>query len=55
MDTMDGIIDTVSAMHSLLPSINLLKSHGKLILVGAPEKHELPVMPLLVGIYTSIC
>ncbi|GAB4848812.1 Probable mannitol dehydrogenase [Ancistrocladus abbreviatus] len=29
MGTMDGIIDTVSAFHPLLPLIGLLKSHGK--------------------------
>ncbi|CAL5367884.1 unnamed protein product [Camellia sinensis] len=46
--TIDGIIDTVSAVHHLLPLLNLLKSHGKLIMVGAPEKPlELPVFPLL--------
>ncbi|XP_059624100.1 probable mannitol dehydrogenase isoform X2 [Cornus florida] len=50
MGTMDGIIDTVSANHSILPLIGLLKSHGTLVLVGAPEKPlELPVMPLLMG------
>ncbi|KAJ0039713.1 hypothetical protein Pint_27738 [Pistacia integerrima] len=50
MDTMDGIIDTVSAPHPLLPLIGLLKSNGKLVLVGAPEKPlELPVFPLLLG------
>ncbi|GKV06714.1 hypothetical protein SLEP1_g18567 [Rubroshorea leprosula] len=50
MGTMDGIIDTVSAHHPLLPLIGLLKSHGKLVLVGAPEKPlELPVFPLLLG------
>ncbi|THG07874.1 hypothetical protein TEA_011978 [Camellia sinensis var. sinensis] len=50
MSTMDGIIDTVSAPHPLLPLIGLLKSHGKLILVGAPEKPlELPVFPLIMG------
>ncbi|CAH2068910.1 unnamed protein product [Thlaspi arvense] len=43
MGTMDGIIDTVSAPHPLLPLIGLLKSHGKLVLVGVPEKPlELP-------------
>ncbi|THF99060.1 hypothetical protein TEA_018803 [Camellia sinensis var. sinensis] len=48
--TIDGIIDTVSAIHHLLPLLNLLKSHGKLIIVGAPEKPlELPVFPLLMG------
>ncbi|KAI8029648.1 putative mannitol dehydrogenase [Camellia lanceoleosa] len=48
--TIDGIIDTVSAVHPLLPLLNLLKSHGKLIMVGAPEKPlELPVFPLIMG------
>lgn len=50
MGTMDGIIDTVSAIHPVLPLIGLLKSHGKLVLVGAPEKPlELPAFPLLMG------
>ncbi|GAB2279285.1 Probable mannitol dehydrogenase [Dionaea muscipula] len=48
--TMDGIIDTVSAFHPLLPLIGLLKSNGKLIMVGAPDKPlELPTFPLLMG------
>ncbi|KAF3439173.1 hypothetical protein FNV43_RR17448 [Rhamnella rubrinervis] len=50
MGTLDGIIDTVSAVHPLLPLIGLLKSHGKLVMVGAPEKPlELPIFPLLMG------
>lgn len=50
MGTLDGIIDTVSAVYPLLPLIGLLKSHGKLVMVGAPEKPlELPVFPLLMG------
>uniref|UniRef100_A0A2P2LTI9 Sinapyl alcohol dehydrogenase-like protein n=1 Tax=Rhizophora mucronata TaxID=61149 RepID=A0A2P2LTI9_RHIMU len=50
MGTFDGIIDTVSAPHPILPLIGLLKTHGKLVLVGAPEKpHELPVFPLIYG------
>ncbi|CAL0314130.1 unnamed protein product [Lupinus luteus] len=48
--TLDGIIDTVSAIHPLLPLIGLLKSHGKLVMVGIPEKPlELPIFPLLGG------
>ncbi|KAB1211056.1 putative mannitol dehydrogenase [Morella rubra] len=48
--TLDGIIDTVSANHPLLPLIGLLKTNGKLVMVGAPEKPlELPVFPLLMG------
>jgi D-arabinose 1-dehydrogenase-like Zn-dependent alcohol dehydrogenase len=49
---MDGILDTVSAVHPILPLIDLLKYHGKLILLGGPEKPlELPVFPLLFGNY----
>jgi cinnamyl-alcohol dehydrogenase len=52
MGTMDGVIDTVSAMHPILPLISLLKTQGKLVLVGAPAKPlELPVFPLIVGMY----
>ncbi|KAL2348990.1 hypothetical protein Fmac_002990 [Flemingia macrophylla] len=52
MGTLDGIIDTVSAVHPLLPLIALLKYHGKLVTVGAPEKPlELPIFPLLIGKY----
>lgn len=48
--TLDGIIDTVSAQHPLPPLLSLLKAHGKLVLVGAPEKPlELPAFPLLMG------
>ncbi|KAK9713195.1 hypothetical protein RND81_06G010600 [Saponaria officinalis] len=50
MGTMDGIIDTVSATHPLMPLLGLIKSHGKVILVGAPEKpHEFSAFPLLTG------
>ena len=50
MGSMDGIINTVSAVHSLVPLIFLLKAHGKMIMVGAPEKPlELPVFPLIMG------
>ncbi|XP_056163116.1 probable mannitol dehydrogenase [Syzygium oleosum] len=50
MGTMDGIIDTVSAMHVLLPLIGLLKNNGKLVMVGAPAKPlELLAFPLLMG------
>ncbi|KAI3453417.1 hypothetical protein Pfo_010080 [Paulownia fortunei] len=46
--TLDGIIDTVSAVHPIQPLLSLLKPHGKLIVVGAPEKPlELPVFPLI--------
>ncbi|KAJ0970486.1 hypothetical protein J5N97_023363 [Dioscorea zingiberensis] len=48
--SMDGIIDTVSAHHSLMPLIDLLKKHGKLVMVGGPDKPlELQIFPLLTG------
>ncbi|CAI9111399.1 OLC1v1011619C1 [Oldenlandia corymbosa var. corymbosa] len=48
--TMDGIIDTVSAVHAIMPLINLIKSQGKLICVGAPDKPvELHTVALLTG------
>ncbi|XP_038978987.1 probable mannitol dehydrogenase [Phoenix dactylifera] len=50
MGTMDGIINTVSAVHSLMPLLFLLKTHGKMIMVGAPDKPlELPVFSLIMG------
>ncbi|KAF2290577.1 hypothetical protein GH714_014506 [Hevea brasiliensis] len=50
MGTMDGIIDTVSAIHPLAPLIGLLKTNGKLVLVGAPEKSlELAAFPLIMA------
>ncbi|KAB2058204.1 putative mannitol dehydrogenase [Gossypium arboreum] len=50
MGTFDGIIDTVSATHPIMPLLGLLKSHGKLIMVGAPsEPLELPVFSLIIG------
>nr|GMC67552.1 8-hydroxygeraniol dehydrogenase-like [Ipomoea batatas] len=48
--TLDGIIDTVAAVHPILPLLSLLKTNGKLVMVGAPEKPlELPIFPLLMG------
>lgn len=50
MGTMDGIIDCVSAKHQLLPLLGLLKSHGKIILVGVPvEPLELPAAAVVMG------
>ena len=50
MGTMDYIIDTVSAVHPLLPLLTLLKLNGKLITVGLPDKPlELPISPLVIG------
>nr|XP_043624488.1 probable mannitol dehydrogenase [Erigeron canadensis] len=48
--TMDGVIDTVAADHSIGPLINLLKPYGKLVVVGVPIKPlELPVIPMVMG------
>ncbi|XP_024976422.1 mannitol dehydrogenase-like [Cynara cardunculus var. scolymus] len=48
--TLDGIIDTVSASHAIAAFLNVLKTDGKLVLVGVPEKpHELPAFPLIMG------
>lgn len=48
--TMDFVIDTVSAQHSLLPLFSLLKVNGKLVTLGLPEKPlELPIFPLILG------
>ncbi|XP_058775911.1 probable mannitol dehydrogenase [Vicia villosa] len=48
--TLDGIIDTVSASHPILPLVSILKSHGKLVMVGGVSKPlELPVSSLLRG------
>lgn len=50
MGTLDGIIDTVSAAHALVPLLFLLKNNGKIVMVGVPEKPlELPVFPLIIG------
>ena len=47
---MDGIIDTVSASHPLLPLMALLKTDGKLVMVGAPPKPlELPAFSVISG------
>ena len=51
---MDGIIDTVAGPHSLDPLVDLLKTGGKLVLVGAsPKNPELPTMPLMMGTYVN--
>ncbi|KAG0478050.1 hypothetical protein HPP92_012769 [Vanilla planifolia] len=50
MGTLDGIIDTVSAQHDVVPLIFLLKTHGKMVMVGIPPRPlELPVFPLIMG------
>ncbi len=36
MGTLDGIIDTVSAQHDISALLPLLKTNGKLILLGVP-------------------
>ncbi|KAM0021920.1 putative oxidoreductase [Helianthus debilis subsp. tardiflorus] len=48
--TLDGIIDTVSANHPIAPLLNALTPHGKLVLVGAPEKPlEVAAFSLIMG------
>ncbi|XP_073112295.1 probable mannitol dehydrogenase [Elaeis guineensis] len=48
--TMDDIINRVSAKHSLVPLLQLLKTHGKMIMVGLPEKPlVLRMFPLILG------
>ncbi|KAL6512097.1 8-hydroxygeraniol dehydrogenase [Orobanche gracilis] len=45
--TMDGILDAVSGFHSIQAFLDLLKPHGKLVVVGLPEKPlELPMFAL---------
>jgi D-arabinose 1-dehydrogenase-like Zn-dependent alcohol dehydrogenase len=46
----DAIIDTLAVVHPITPLLDLLRSQGKLVLLGAPSKPlELPVIPLLSG------
>ncbi|XP_059636100.1 probable cinnamyl alcohol dehydrogenase 6 [Cornus florida] len=48
--TLDFILDTVSAKHSLGPTLELLKVNGTLVIVGAPDKPiDLPSFPLIFG------
>ncbi|KAI4325983.1 hypothetical protein MLD38_031342 [Melastoma candidum] len=48
--TMDGVLDTVSAYHSIVPLFSLLKTNGKVVLLGAPQKPlELPAFPVIMG------
>lgn len=48
--TLDFILDTVSAHHSLGPTLELLKVKGTLMLVGAPDKPvDLPAFPMIFG------
>ncbi|KAK8551760.1 hypothetical protein V6N13_120194 [Hibiscus sabdariffa] len=48
--TLDVILDTVSAHHSLGPILELLKVNGTLAVVGAPSRPmELPSFPLIFG------
>ncbi|CAK9156005.1 unnamed protein product [Ilex paraguariensis] len=55
MGTLDGIIYTIPAVHPLQPLIDLLKTHGKLVMGGGPvELLDLPVSLLIVGKYISL-
>ncbi|GKV25249.1 hypothetical protein SLEP1_g34712 [Rubroshorea leprosula] len=50
MGTMDFIMDTIPAVHPLLPLLSLLKMNEKLVTVGLPDKPlELPIFPLVLG------
>lgn len=53
--TFDGILNTISAKHAIIPLLGLLKSHGKLVLLGAPpEPLDLHSAPLLMGMQKFI-
>ncbi|GAB4832959.1 Probable cinnamyl alcohol dehydrogenase 6 [Ancistrocladus abbreviatus] len=48
--SLDFILDTVSAHHSLGQTLELLKVNGTLVIVGAPDRPiELPSFPLIFG------
>lgn len=48
MNSLDGIIDTVSAMHPLEQYLTLLKPSGKYVCVGAPaEPYQVSAFSLL--------
>nr|DAC74034.1 TPA_exp: cinnamyl-alcohol dehydrogenase [Linum usitatissimum] len=48
--TLDFILNTVSAEHSLGPILELLKVNGTMVIVGAPGNSlELPAFPLIFG------
>uniref|UniRef100_A0ACD5Y9Q7 Uncharacterized protein n=1 Tax=Avena sativa TaxID=4498 RepID=A0ACD5Y9Q7_AVESA len=48
--TMDGIIDTVSAGHPIVPLLDLLRPMGQMVVVGAPSKPmELPAFAIIGG------
>ncbi|KAL6655619.1 hypothetical protein ACP70R_006445 [Stipagrostis hirtigluma subsp. patula] len=48
--TMDGIIDTVSAGHPIVPLLALLKPKGQMVVVGVPSKPlELPAVAIVIG------
>ena len=54
--TLDGIIDTVSGDHPIAPLLNALKPHGKLVLVGLPEKPlEVAAFSLIMGKSYDCC
>ncbi|KAJ1289595.1 hypothetical protein BS78_02G176600 [Paspalum vaginatum] len=48
--TLDGIIDTVSAGHPIVPLLALLKPMGQMVVVGAPSTPlELPAYAIITG------
>ncbi|KAI7736681.1 hypothetical protein M8C21_018325 [Ambrosia artemisiifolia] len=49
-NSLDGIIDTVSASHPIEPLLSVLKPAGKLVFVGVPEKPiEISTYSLIMG------
>nr|WNF20697.1 tetrahydroalstonine synthase [Mitragyna speciosa] len=50
MGTLDGIIDTISAVHPIMPLFGLLKHDAKLIVVGVQNKPlEVDIPALIIG------
>lgn len=48
VNTLDGIIDTVAAAHEISALLPLLKTNGKIILLGVPtEPHSFMAEPVL--------
>jgi uncharacterized zinc-type alcohol dehydrogenase-like protein len=46
-NSFDFILDTVSAQHDLGPYLNLLKTNGRMVLVGLPDASPLGAFPLV--------
>ncbi|RWR78053.1 cinnamyl alcohol dehydrogenase 1 [Cinnamomum micranthum f. kanehirae] len=48
-ESLDYILDTIPAVHSLEPYLSLLKVDGKLLLVGAPESLQFDPVSVILG------